>query len=70
MMNIINAKEGMWLTQAQELDDNQRLYCKEVALGKGDKEENWRDASDEEYEEWYARMEAIENLANDDEEFY
>jgi len=65
------AKEGMWLTQAYEMNDMERLYCKEVALGRGDKEENWRDASDEEYEEWYSRMQAMENLANDDDdEFY
>lgn len=64
------AKEGMWLTQAYEMNDVERIYCKEVALGRGDKEENWRDASDGEYEEWYARMEAMENLSNEDEEFY
>jgi len=64
------AKEGMWLTQAYEMNDIERLYCKEVMLGRGDKEENWRDASDEEYEEWFKRREAIENLADEDEEFY
>lgn len=49
-MKEINAKEGMYLTQAAEVGEN-RIYVKSI---KGAKvhEADWRDATQEEKEAW------------------
>lgn len=51
-MTVINAKEGLWLTQASPLkDENSRQFVKQVA-GFNVKAEDWRDATDAEKEQW------------------
>ena len=53
----IHASEGKWLTQANDVNDNERIYCHEAVLGASDSPENWREATQEEYEEWQFRAE-------------
>lgn len=51
-MKEIIAKEGMWLTQATTLeDDNNRIFVKRLA-GYNVNAEDWRDATDAEKEQW------------------
>jgi len=47
----------MYLTQNRELDDAERIYATEVALGNGDSADNWKEVDSSEYEDWQARME-------------
>lgn len=54
---IITADENKWLTQKEDVGDNNRLYTKELRLGKFDSSENWRDADDAEKVEFEKRME-------------
>lgn len=54
---IVTADENKWLTQKEEVGDNNRLYTKEIRLGKFDKSDNWRDADDTEKEEFEKRLE-------------
>lgn len=58
-METIKAKEGMWLTQAAETETGARVYSKELWLAVNDSAENWRDATDEEYQAWKAEMDAL-----------
>jgi len=67
--NIIRASEGMYLTQNREIDDSERIYATEVALGNGDIADNWKEVDASEYDEWQARMEErmridLENAMN------
>jgi len=55
--NIIRASEDMYLTQNRELDDAERIYATEVALGNGDSADFWKEVNASEYEDWQARME-------------
>ena len=54
---IITADENKWLTQKKDVGDNNRLYTKELRLGKFDSSDNWRDADDAEKVEFEKRME-------------
>lgn len=54
---IITADENKWLTQKEDVGDNNRLYTKELRLGKFDSSDNWRDADDAEKIEFEKRME-------------
>lgn len=58
----IIAKEGLWLTQATTLeDDNNRIFVKRLA-GYNVKVEDWRDATDEEKEQWEREHQPEEQL--------
>lgn len=54
---IITADEDKWLTQKEDVGNNNRLYTKELRLGKFDSSDNWRDADDAEKIEFEKRME-------------
>ena len=54
---IITADENKWLTQKEDVGSNNRLYTKELRLGKFDSSDNWRDADDAEKVEFEKRME-------------
>lgn len=54
---IITADENKWLTQKEDVGDNNRLYTKELRLGKFDSSDNWRDADDAEKAAFEKRME-------------
>jgi hypothetical protein len=58
----ITAKEGMYLTQVSEVSDGDRVYCTKALMPKGN-ESLWRDATQQEYDEWSERVE------NESEEF-
>ena len=58
-MEKIQAKEGMWLTQSGDINDNERVFTDSVFLAVNDSRERWRDATDQEKQEWEQRMDAI-----------
>lgn len=58
-MEKIQAKEGMWLTQSGDIKDEERVFTDSVYLAVNDSKERWRDATDQEKQEWEARMDAI-----------
>ena len=58
-MEKIQAKEGMWLTQSGDINDNERVFTDSVFLAVNDSRERWRDATDQEKTEWEQRMDAI-----------
>ena len=53
---IITADENKWLTQNAVINDNNRVYTKQLRLGKNDKADNWRDADETEKLEYEERM--------------
>ena len=49
---ILTPSEGFFLTQIDEnIDINERIVASQVALGRYDKPENWKEISSEEAEE-------------------
>lgn len=71
-MKTITAKEGMYLTQNYEVSIMERTFITEIC-GPDDLNENeWRDATKEELEEWEAEFEKLnpieeeENLPDND----
>jgi len=58
-MEKIQAKEGMWLTQSGDINDEERVFTDSVFLAVNDSRERWRDATDQEKTEWEQRMDAI-----------
>lgn len=58
-MEKITAKEGMWLTQSGDIKDEERVYTDSVFLAVNDSRDRWRDATDQEKQEWEQRMDAI-----------
>jgi hypothetical protein len=61
-MKKISAQEGTYLTQKGDVPDGERVYCTEL-ICPDDSEQNWINASEEEYLAW---MERIEQLEQDD----
>ena len=62
--NKITPDEGKYLTQSDDVNDNNRLYTTELLLGSADAVSNWREADASEKEEFDKRMaEMIENGA-------
>lgn len=53
---IITADEDKWLTQSTVINDNNRVYTKQLRLGRNDKADNWRDADETEKLEFEERM--------------
>lgn len=58
-MEKLIAKEGMWLTQSGDIKDEERVFTDSVFLAVNDSRERWRDATDQEKQEWEQRMDAI-----------
>ena len=58
-MKVLKAKTGMWLTQSADIPDEERVYTDSLYLAVNDFEDRWRDATNEEKEDWEARMNAI-----------
>lgn len=52
----LTASEGMYLTQTDETLE-ERTYTKTVYLGKGERVENWREATEEEKKAYEAERE-------------
>ena len=66
-MEKITAKEGMWLTQSGDINDEERVFTDSVYLAVNDSREIWRDATDQEKQEWEERMNAI--IEEEEEEY-
>lgn len=50
-MKEIIAKEGMWLTQATTIEEENRIFVKKIC-GYNVNEAYWRDATNEEKDKW------------------
>lgn len=61
----LTAKEGMYLTQSAE-EVSERIFARTINLGQGELVENWREATEEEKNEYdvtlKARLEELSNL--------
>ena len=56
-MKTIKAKEGHYLTQVALEDENQRIFVRELS-GMKIADTDWRDASEEEKNQWHAARES------------
>jgi len=55
-MYVITANEGMYLTQnSNDIPDEERDYVTEISSADPNVYELWRDATEEEYQEWSLR---------------
>lgn len=59
----LTASEGMYLTQAADTVEV-RSYARCIYLGKGDKAENWREATEEEKVQYEAEQKARNEADN------
>ena len=66
-MEKLIAKEGMWLTQSGDINDNERVFTDSVFLAVNDSRERWRDATQAEKDAWEERMNAI--IEEEEEEY-
>ncbi|MBD5252322.1 MAG: hypothetical protein HDS49_04750 [Bacteroides sp.] len=57
---VIVPEEGYYLTQAEEVEPNQRIFSKEIFLAVNDSPANWKEITEEEVE----KLIAIQNEAN------
>lgn len=62
------AKEDMWLTQSDDVSDDQRDYAKIFCTSDDTPDDFYRNATDEEKQAWEERMNAI--VESVDEEYY
>ena len=53
---VLTPEDGKYLTQVAEVGDNNRIYSKELWLGKADSKANWREADEAEKAEFEERM--------------
>lgn len=64
MINILKATEGNYLTQNTEIEEQNRVFVKQVA-GVNATYDNWREATKEEKALWeseYRKEEELDNL--------
>lgn len=57
-MERLTAKENMYLTQVEEVTTLDRVYCSELVCPDGEAD-NWRDADEEEYQQWLEDYELL-----------
>lgn len=57
-MKKIKASEGKYLTQKTLENESGRIFALTLYLADNDSEDNWREATQEEYYEWQQKMEA------------
>lgn len=55
-VQIIEPSEG-WLTQTHEVEIQDRIFSKKVFLALNDKMENWKEITEEEYNEYQLQLE-------------
>lgn len=55
-VTILQPENG-WLTQTQDIDIQKRVYSKKVFLAVTDKPENWKEITEEEYNEYQLQLE-------------
>lgn len=66
-MKTFKAKQGMWLTQKDDVSDEQRFYSTEIYTPDNVSDDAYRDATNEEKEAWEERMSEIESSNNEEE---
>jgi len=57
-VHIIEPDDGMWLTQAEDIEILTRIFSKKVYLAVNDSEDNWKEITQAEYEQYQAQFEA------------
>lgn len=57
-VQIIEPDDGMWLTQVEDVEILARIFSKKVYLAVNDSEDNWREITQAEYEQYQAQIEA------------
>lgn len=60
-MKTFKAKQGMWLTQKDEVSDEQRFYSTEIYTPDNVADDAYRDADNNEKEAWEERIRENEN---------
>ena len=59
-VQIIEPENG-WLTQAQEIEIQNRIFSKKVFLAVNDTVDNWKEISEEEYAAFQLELEEYNN---------
>jgi len=57
-VQIIEPDDDMWLTQAEDVEILTRVFSKKVYLAVNDSEDNWKEITQAEYEQYQAQFEA------------
>jgi hypothetical protein len=68
-VHIVEPSNGTngWLTQAQELEIQDRVFSKKIFLAVNDSVDNWREITEEEYAAYQVELEAYNNQMSTDE---
>ena len=59
-VHIVEPTNG-WLTQAQELEIQDRVFSKKIFLAVNDSIDNWKEITEEEYQAYQVELEAYNN---------
>ena len=59
-VQIVDSENG-WLTQAQEIEIQNRIFSKKVFLAVNDTVDNWKEISEEEYAAFQIELEEYNN---------
>ena len=65
-VQIIEPENG-WLTQAQEIEIQNRIFSKKVFLAVNDTVDNWKEITEEEYQAYQVELEEYNNQMTTDE---
>jgi hypothetical protein len=57
-VQIIEPDNDMWLTQAEDVEILTRVFSKKVYLAVNDSQDNWKEITQAEYEQYQAQFEA------------
>lgn len=57
-VQIIEPDDDMWLTQAEDVEILTRAFSKKVYLAVNDSQDNWKEITQAEYEQYQAQVEA------------
>jgi len=57
-VQIIEPDDDMWLTQAEDVEILTRVFSKKVYLAVNDDQDNWKEITQAEYEQYQSQIEA------------
>lgn len=57
-VQIIEPDDDMWLTQTEDVEILTRLFSKKVYLAVNDSQDNWKEITQAEYEQYQSQIEA------------
>lgn len=61
---VLTPEEGHYITQsAEDTSTTDRVYSTSVYLAPADSPDNWREATEEEYQDWKQQMDEIQKSA-------